>query len=148
MIFNSTNNKSKWLALGLIALTILVIVGIVLVVYFVNKNSQPINYTQIEINKEAVGDGYSFKVDNISFSDSDEDEYAILSVELSFSASKKLKFDNDSITVDHSTLINSNMPIKMAKGESVNATLSYKVKKGQELFLRYDIYKVALGMTI
>ena len=52
MIFNSTNNKSKWLAFGLIALTILVIVGIVLVVYFVNKNSQPINYTQIEINKE------------------------------------------------------------------------------------------------
>ena len=148
MIFNSTNNKSKWLALGLIALTILVIVGIVLVVYFVNKNSQPINYTQIEINKEAVGDGYSFKVDNISFSDSDEDEYAILSVELSFSASKKLKFDSDSIIVDHSTLLNSNMPDKMASGESVKATLSYKVKKGQELFLRYDTYKVALGMTI
>ncbi len=42
----------------------------------------------------------------------------------------------------------SNMPGKMASGESVKATLSYKVKKGQELFLRYDTYKVALGMTI
>ena len=148
MLLNSTNNKNKWVGLGLIALTIVVIVGIVLVVYFVNKNSQPITYTQIEINKEAVSSDYSFKVDNISFSDTDENDFAILTVELSFTANKTLEFNNDSIKVDGSSLVNSNMPSKLEKGESAKATLSYKVKKGKELFLRYDTYKVALGMAV
>ncbi len=143
------NKKKKGMiiSIGLVVLTILVIGGIFLSMYLTEKNSNKnaISYTKIQINEEGKTNVYSFMVTGISFEEIDKNNsYAKISFKIK--AKDNLYVENSDFDITGAEFVSSeNIPTYISSGNEQNFVIIFKVKKYSELYLTYDVYKVALG---
>lgn len=143
------NQKKKGIiiSIGLVVLTILVVGGIFLTMYLTEKNSREdvISYTKIQINEEGKTDIYSFMVTGVSFEEIDNN-YSYAKISFKIKAKDNVYVENGNFGISGAEFVSSeNIPTYISSGNEQNFVIIFKVKKYSELYLTYDVYKVALG---
>ena len=143
-----TQKKSKIIRIvSLIALTVIVIAGIVLTVFFVQKTEPPtIKYINGEVNKTIELDEYNFIVSKLNFEGVD-DENVKMTITISIEAKEDTKIFIEDFKVNNYELESqSGFKETINSGEILEFQLNYVVKLDQELlYLIYNNIKIALG---
>lgn len=135
--------------IGLITLTILVVVGVILAIYFTqkkdNENNQKIDYIVTDVNKVVNQDAFDF----IATIDKDreiEGDSAHISLSVTISAKQDMNLVLSDFIVNNSTLESQNgFKNDIKSGESLSFELNFVVKTNQSLYLIYKNIKVNLG---
>lgn len=137
---------------GLVALTIIIIVGVVLTIYFVQKNSdeQVINYTSGEINQLIEKGSFNFKVINFETIsqnvDAGESEVKV-TVEIRANEDISLSI-NDFNLNQYAYASQENFKNSLNKDETLSFSVNYVVKTNKELlFFIYKDIKISLGQV-
>ncbi|MCR4875054.1 MAG: hypothetical protein K5923_04925 [Clostridia bacterium] len=138
--------------IGLITLTILVVVGVILAIYFTQKkdNESQIEYINTEIKKVVEQDDYDFKVYDFKTTlDGQEEGSAYVSVYLTITAKKDINIALSDFSLGNYAIKSQNgFKNELKEGESLSFELNYVVKSNQELlYLIYKNIKVALGQV-
>ena len=135
--------------IGLITLTVLVIVGVILAIYFTqkkdNENNQKIEYIVTDVNKVVNQDAFDF----IATIDKDaeiEGDIAHISLSVTITAKQDMNLALSDFIVNNSTLESQNgFKNDIKSGESLSFELNFVVKTNQSLYLIYKNIKVNLG---
>ena len=138
--------------IGLITLTVLVIVGVILAVYFTQKkeNEGTIEYIKTSIGKTVEQDAYDFKVYDFKTSTDGQEEGEIFaSVYITITAKQDINLTLSDFSLGNYALKAQNgFKNDIKQGESLSFELNYVVKSNQELlYLIYKNIKVALGQV-
>ena len=138
--------------IGLITLTVLVIVGVILAVYFTqkNENDNKIEYINTEIGKIVECDAFDFRVTNFTYTSEGQDEGNVsLNVFVTIDAKQDMHLSLSDFSLNNSAVKAQNgFKNDINQGESLSFELNYVVKSNQELlYLIYKNIKVALGQV-
>ena len=138
--------KQKYLRIvGLVTLTILVVVGVVLAIYFTQKNDTIITG---QIGQRIVQEKYDFTVTNFTTDkESLKDGYYICTTYITIEAKKDMKISLKDFSLNGYELKEANgFKEKIKKGENLSFELNWVVKEDKELlYLIYKNLKIALG---
>ncbi|MBE5763417.1 MAG: hypothetical protein E7338_04265 [Clostridiales bacterium] len=131
---------------GLVTLTILVIVGVILTVYFVQKadNSKVIG----QIGQTIEQDNYNYTVTNFKINkETATDEYVEVTTYITMEAKKNISVKIKDFSLNNYELKDAvSFPEKINKGEKASFELNWVVKKDSELlYLIYKNIRIALG---
>ncbi len=140
---------------GLVVVTILVVVGIFLTIYFVQKSenekkANQIEYIQSEINKVVEQDGFNFIVKDMKILSQDEDEGTInIQLTIEIEAKEDMSISYTDFSIENSTYLSQNgLKDTISKGESLTFELNWVVKSSNKLlYLIYKNIKIALGQV-
>jgi len=133
---------------GFIALTILVIVGVILTIYFVQKaeDNSKIEYINGQIGtRMELGDSYFTVTDFKTISK--DSEKAIVQVEVKIEAKESTSLSLSNFSLDSGTfLTEEGFKESLEKDEILTFELNYVVKLDNSLlYLIYKNFKIALG---
>ena len=133
---------------GFIALTILVIVGVILTIYFVQKaeDNSKIEYINGQIGtRMELGDSYFTVTDFKTISK--DSEKAIVQVEVKIEAKESTSLSLSNFSLDGGTfLTEEGFKESLEKDEILTFELNYVVKLDNSLlYLIYKNFKIALG---
>ena len=131
---------------GLVTLTILVIVGVILTIYFVQKaeNSKVTG----QIGQTIEQDNYYFTVTNFKTNkDSVDGDYIEVTTYITMEAKKNISVKIKDFSLNDYELKDAvSFPEKINKGEKASFELNWVVKKDSELlYLIYKNIRIALG---
>ena len=130
---------------SLIALTILVIVGVVLTIYFVQKADTIIVG---EIGKEIENKDYTIKVTNFVCDNTDQETgFTKATITIEMKAKKNIKVNLSKFALGDYTLLSADgFKESLKKGDISQFELNYVVKVDQKLlYIIYNNIKIALG---
>lgn len=130
--------------IGLVLLTLIVIVGIVLTVFLVNKNSTIQN---LDIKEVGMANSYSFCVEDIKTTPKDGIVELEVYISIETSKDKKLKIEDFKIG-DLTPKSADNFKRKLEKGEKNNFVLKYDIDSNRLLYLEFEQFKVALASVM
>ncbi len=133
---------------GFIALTILVIVGVILTIYFVQKaeDDSRIEYVKGQIGtRMELGDSYFTVTDFKTISK--DSEKALVQVEVKIEAKESTSLSLSNFSLDSGTfLTDEGFKESLEKDEILTFELNYVVKLDNSLlYLIYKNFKIALG---
>ena len=130
---------------SLIVLTILVIVGVVLTIYFVQKADTIIAG---EIGKDIETKDYTFKVTNFVCDNTDQETgFTKATITIEIKAKKNIKVNLSKFALGDYTLLSADgFKDSLKKGDISQFELNYVVKVDQKLlYIIYNNIKIALG---
>ena len=135
--------------IGLITLTVLVIVGVILAIYFTqkkdNEDNQKVEYIVTQINETVNQDAFDLIVTNKKDGEIAGDN-AHISVYVTISAKQDINLELSDFMVNNSTPESQNgFENDIKSGESLSFELNFVVKTNQSLYLIYKNIKVNLG---
>ena len=145
------NKKQKRIrVIGLITLTVLVIVGVILAIYFVqkkdNEENKKIEYIVTEVNKAVEQDAFDFKVTNFKTNGDIDGDDAHVSVYVTITAKQDMHLEQSDFLLNNYTQEGQNgFKNDINNGESLSFELNFVVKTHQSLYLIYKNIKVNLG---
>ena len=145
------NKKQKRIrVIGLITLTVLVIVGVILAIYFVqkkdNEENKKIEYIVTEVNKAVEQDAFDFKVTNFKTNGDIDGDDAHVSVYVTITAKQDMHLEQSDFLLNNYTQEGQNgFKNDINNGESLSFELNFVVKTNQSLYLIYKNIKVNLG---
>lgn len=129
--------------IGLVLLTIVIIIGIVLTVFLVNKNS---TVEKLDIKEVGYSNNYSFCVSDIKTMP--VDDYVELSVHIVIDAKKTIKVSEDDFKVNGINPKSSENFKEKISSEKVEFVLKYDIKTNELLYLTFESFKVALASVM
>ena len=130
---------------GLVVLTILVILGVVLTIYFVQKADKVISG---DIRQEIDTKNYTFKVTNFVCDRTEQaDGYTKATISIEIKAKKNIKVDLSKFILGEYTLLSEEGFKESIKKDDISQfELNYVVKVDQKLlYIIYNNIKIALG---
>ena len=130
---------------GLVVLTILVILGVVLTIYFVQKADKVISGG---IRQEIDTKNYTFKVTNFVCDRTGQaDGYTKATISIEIKAKKNIKVDLSKFSLGEYTLLSEEGFKESIKKDDISQfELNYVVKVDQKLlYIIYNNIKIALG---
>ena len=145
------SKKKKYIRIvSLIALTIFVIVGVALTIYFVQKkdNENKIEYILGEINKPIENEDVILTVKDFkSSSEGQKDGYAKVTIKIEVQAKKDMTILLSDFNLHNYALDSQNGFESELKKDNISAfELNYVVKLDQKLlYIIYNNIKIALG---
>ena len=138
--------KQKYIRIvGLITLTILVVVGVVLAIYFTQKNDTVIAG---QIGQKIEQDKYTFEVTSFKTNKETLDNgYVQCTTYITIEAKKDMKISLKDFSLNGNELKEAvGFKEKLKKGENLSFELNWVVKEDKELlYLIYKNLKIALG---
>lgn len=144
--------KLKWIRIvGLITLTILVIVGVVLTMYFIQKKDtkEVVQYTQKQIGDAVEFDGYTYLVKDFKVLGENADDTSDVQIEIEIEATKDINISLDDFKLVEGTLqSHGGFNGEINSGDKITFKLIYVVKTDNKLlYLIYKNIKTALGQV-
>ena len=152
---SSKEFKNKRL-IGLISLTIIVILTVVLVIYFVDKNDYKTGVSR-GVGEEYAIDSAVFVLTSVNFYTTSEkfnlnEDECLVSVKIKITAKTPLKLGNKSFRLngEYDVYNDFGNKIKIDSGETKEIEICYLTKRQSnvDLFVSYYGCKVAIGSTL